>query len=241
MSTFIPRAAKRSRSQRALRRQSSRRSGRVLIEGMRSSSTRSARSAFRRVWARATAASARDSVVAIALRLSARATDLVGVLVTVRGVDPQPILGSVTAALAMGPDDAPVSFRHAVEQLCAGLTGPAHRLEGGLDGPVTGQALGETLLVIAVEDRLRFGEKAPDADRGHHLAVRQVVRDLPRRPAVAIAAVQLLVSDVFQRRHHGPISVAVLSDQERSLVGLHPKIVVSYRGRPRGDRPGQED
>src|SRR2546430_14368654 len=87
---------------------------------------------------------------------------------------------------------------------------------------------------------LRFGEKAPDADRGHHLAVRQVVRDLPRRPAVAIAAVQLLVGDVFQRRHHGPISVAVFSDQERSLVGLHPKIVVSYRGRPRGDRPGQD-
>src|SRR2546430_16457527 len=128
----------------------------------------------------------------------------------------------------MGPDDAPVSFSHAVEQLCAGLTGPAHRLEGGLDGPVTGQALGETLLVIAVEDRLRFGEKAPDADRGHHLAVRQAVRDRPRRPAVAIAAVPLPASDAFPRRHHGPTSVAGLSDQARSPLGLPPTIGVAH-------------
>src|SRR6266581_2856840 len=162
--TFMPMASKQSRSQRALRRQSSRRSGRVLIEGMRSSSMRSSRSALRRVWARATAASCRDCVVAIALRLSARATYLGGVVVAVSGVDPQPILGTVAAALGVGSDDAPVLVAHAVEQLRAGLAGPTHCLEGRLDGPITGQALGEALLVVAVHDRLRLGQQAPDPD-----------------------------------------------------------------------------
>src|SRR5207302_8342127 len=125
----MPMASKRSRSQRALRRQSSRRSGRVLIEGMRSSSIRSPRSALRRVWARATAASSTDFVVAIALGLSARATDLSRMVVAVGGVDPQPVLGSIAAALGVGSDDAPFLLAHAVEQLGAALAGPTHRLE----------------------------------------------------------------------------------------------------------------
>src|SRR5439155_24493261 len=145
-------AEKRSPSQRALRKQSSWLSGKVLMDGMRSSSNRSSRSALRRVWARATAALRSERVVAIRSGLAAGAFDLVGVVVGVRRVDPQPVLGPVGSGFGMRTHDPPIVFRHAVEQLGAGFAGPAHRLEGGLDRPVRGQPLGESLLVVAVYD-----------------------------------------------------------------------------------------
>src|SRR5207302_8333992 len=110
-----------------------------------------------------------------------------------------------------------------------GLPRPAHRLERRRDGPVRGQPFGERLLVISIYDGLGLGQEAPDADGGHHLAVREVVRDLPRGPVAIGGTVELIVGDPLQRLGHLAVSVPVLPDQPPPLFGVHRKIVGCLR------------
>src|SRR5207249_9413965 len=97
------------------------------------------------------------------LRLAPRALDLIGVLVGVARIDAQPVLCSVTAAFRMSAYDAPVCVGHTVDELRASLARPAHRLERRLDWSVGGEALGECLLVVSVDDLLGLCERSTDA------------------------------------------------------------------------------
>src|ERR1051326_5664345 len=129
------------------------------------------------------------------LTLAARTLDLRRVLVRVGGIDAKPVFRAVPAALCVLADDLPVVVAHAVEELCRRLASKAHGLERWLDRTITGQPLRESFLVVSIEHRLWLGEQAPDADRRHHLAVGEVVCDLPRRPAAVRGTVALLVGD----------------------------------------------
>src|SRR5207248_1660043 len=134
----------------------------------------------------------------------------------------------VPAALGVRADDAPIVFAHPLHQLRRRFAGKAHRLERWSDGTVGGQPLGESLLVIPVQDRLRLRQQAADAYRGHHLAVRQVMCDLAGRPLAVDAAVELLLGDAVERLHHRPVAIAVLLDQTRAVLGIHVKNPTVY-------------
>src|SRR6266581_7919253 len=103
---------------------SGRRSSRVLIDGIRSSSMRSATSSSRRWRARYRAASMRLWVWATSGMLPARAVDLRRVLVRVRGVDLEPLLDRVRTALRVRAGALPFVVGQPLEDLEARLARP---------------------------------------------------------------------------------------------------------------------
>src|ERR1700682_580509 len=197
ISVFIPRRSNRSLSHFAFLKQSSRRSGSVLIDGIRSSSIRSWRSVSRPAAARARAPASTECVVAIS-GSSSGAFDLGGMVMSVSGVNRQPFLGRVWAAFGVRGGALPVLFCHPLEQLGRGFSVPTHRLQRRLDGTVGSEHASKGRLVVAVYDRLVFGQQAPDPDRRHHLAVGEVVDDLARRPLATGRSIQLFGRDATQ-------------------------------------------
>src|SRR6202158_5052730 len=139
----------------------------------------------------------------------------------VSGVNREPVLGGVWPALGVRARALPVLICHPLEELRRRFARPTHGFERWLDGSVGGQLVGVSLLVISVDDRLVLGQQAADPDRGRHLAVREVMSDLARRPLAAGGAIQLLGLDSLQRVHHHAVAVAVSLDQPCSLLSFH--------------------
>src|SRR5260370_12325195 len=134
----------------------------------------------------------------------------------------------------MRPDDLPLILCHPLEQLRRCLARPSHRLEGGLDGRMGGQLAGESRLVIAEDHRLVLGQKAPDPDRRHHLAVREVMGGLPRGPLAARRAIELLIGDPLECVNHDAVPVAIPRDQPLSFRSVHQTLHGSGQG-PRSE------
>src|SRR6266511_4573356 len=151
------------------------------------------------------------------LRLTARALDLRGVVVRVRCVDAKPVLGAVGAAYRVRADDLPIVVGHSLEELFGCLARPAHRFERGLDWTVCRQSLSKSFLVVAMDHRLGLDEEPPDPERGHHLAVAQVMGDLAWRPATVGRPIELVFRHVLQRLDDRAVAVAVLVDQPFTL------------------------
>src|ERR1700682_3342918 len=139
----------------------------------------------------------------------------------VSGVNREPVLGGVWAALGVRARALPVLSCHPLEELRRRFARPTHGFERWLDGTVGGQLAGVSLLVVSVDDRLVLGQQAADPDRGLLLAVREVMRDLARRPLAAAGAIQLLGLDSLQRVHHHAVAVAVSLDQLCPLLRFH--------------------
>jgi hypothetical protein len=107
----------------------------------------------------------------------------------------------------------PFLIAEPVENLCARLPRPAHGLDRGLDWPVPGESSRELGLVVAAEERIVLGDQPAQADRRHHLAVGQVMRNLPRRPFAASRPIELFFADVPQGLGHGFVTCPVPGDQ----------------------------
>ncbi|HXI97037.1 MAG TPA: hypothetical protein VNG04_12980, partial [Candidatus Acidoferrum sp.] len=72
-----------------------------------------------------------------------------------------------------------------------------------------------------MDDRLVFGQKAPDPDRRHHLAVRKVMGGLSRGPLAARGVIELFVRNSFQGVHDHAMPFAVSLQKSRSFLSLH--------------------
>src|SRR5690348_9745840 len=149
---------------------------------MRSSSMRSSRSFLRRDCASPMAASMTDCVVATSV-LAARAPDLRRVVMGVRHVHLQPVLGAESASLRVPANTAPVVVTHALEKLCGAFPRPAKCFERGFDRAVAREC-GESFFVVAQDRRRIQGQKPANARGAFHLAVSEVMDDLAWRPAV---------------------------------------------------------
>src|SRR5256885_6454006 len=208
-------------SQCAAFRQSARRSGSVLIDGMRSSSIKSPRSSSCRSRARASAASSTLLVVATSGFTPARAPDLRGMVVRMGGIDLQPFLDRVGSDLGMRARASPFLVVERFEDLQARLARPAHRLHGRLDRAVASEPLRVLGLVITGDLGIVLREQLAQADRSPDLAVAEMMGDLARSPLVAGRAVELVVLDAVQRIGDCLVAALVLANQVPPLLRFH--------------------
>src|SRR5438105_7756395 len=197
-SAVKPICSKECCSQCAAFRQSARRSGSVLIDGMRSSSIRSARSSSCRSRARARAASSTLLVVGTSGFRSTRTPDLRRVVVRMGGVNLQPLLEGVGPALGVSALPGPLLVGEGFQDLQVGLARPAHRLDRRLYRAVAGQPLRVLGFVVTGDLGVVLRKQLAQAARSPDLAVGEVMRDLARSPLVSGRAVELVVPDAVQ-------------------------------------------
>src|SRR5687767_9426883 len=135
----------------------------------------------------------------------------------------QPVLDRVGTALAVRAGPPPLLLAETAQD--GGRRRPC-RLESGQrwrNRTVGVEIAHERLLVVPEESRRVLRDQQSQPDSRGHLAVGQVVNDLPRAPlARRLARLQLRVGDSLQCRRYGPEAVLVLIDQRLTLRRVHP-------------------
>src|SRR6185295_1182709 len=96
-----------------------------------------------------------------------RRPDLLGVLVGVRGVDPEPALDAVRARLGVGAGPAPLLLVDRLEELDARLPNGPQDGDGRLDRAVVVEPLRPDRLVVAGDHRLVVREQAAESRVRH--------------------------------------------------------------------------
>src|SRR5262249_61000283 len=96
--------------------------------------------------------------------------DLARVNVTVVGVDAEPRLGRVRAALGVRAGATPVRVRHGLEELGRGRPGRLEGAERGLPRALlVSEVPGVLRLVVSLDDRVILDEEPPEPDPGDRL------------------------------------------------------------------------
>src|SRR5215475_7099987 len=141
----------------------------------------------------------------------------------VRGVNPQPIFGRVPPALGVRAYTPPLFFGHSFEQLRRRRPRGSERFERGRDvALVVPEPRRKQILVIAMDDRVVFGQQPPQPDRAGHLAVGQVLDDLGGAPfARNQIRGQFVFRKSFERAGDFVVAGGVFGDQIFSISLCH--------------------
>src|SRR5215210_2514271 len=113
-------------------------------------------------------------------------------------VDAQPVLDRVRAALAVRAGPPPLLLAETAQDRRRRRSRGPKSSQRWLDRAIGIKIADERLLVIPEQSRRILRDQQPQPDGGGHLAVGQVVNDLPRAPfARRLACVQLRLRDLL--------------------------------------------
>ena len=126
---------------------------------------------------------------------------------------------------------APLLLAQALEDLQRRFARAVHGFQGWADGPVAREHAGIVLLVVALDLRLVLGDEHAQPDGSRHLAVRDVMDDLTRRPFVGDGGmVELFVAQVRERVDNGLVAGAIFLQQLSPVLGVHhslPTLIIA--------------
>src|SRR5512136_2104138 len=155
------------------------------------------------------------------LRGGPGALDLFRVCVGVLGEHFQPLLRGEASGLAVDPLPRPVRIRHAFEDLRGGGADHAEQLQGRLRWPIVEEPAHVATHVERSNPRSVFRDETAQADGSQHLAVGEVVDDLPDGPFAGKPDVKVSVLQALQGFGHHAVSVLVLLDQLSACNLIH--------------------
>lgn len=162
-----------------------------------------------------------DRQAALTSRASG-APDLFGVVVAVVGIDFEPIVERVGAALGVPAVAVPVFGAEAVQDGDGAFAGSAEGEKRGLDrARIVEQVVRVEDLVVAVKDGDVFGNQFAEAEGGGHLAVREVVDDLASGPTVGVGIIELGGGNAGEGGFDGGVAFAITADQFGASSGIH--------------------
>src|SRR6266700_5497608 len=157
--------------------------------------------------------------------------DLGRVAVAVRGINLEPLLDRIGSELVMRACSQPLVLAQAFEDLQRRFARPVHGFQRWTDGPVAREDAGVVLFVVALDLRLVLGDEYAQPDGSRHLAVRDVVHDLPWRPFAGDGgAVELVVAQVRERVHDGLVAGAIFLQKLSPILGVHhslPTLIIA--------------
>src|SRR5438132_3934737 len=152
-----------------------------------------------------------------------QAPNLRRMIMSVRCIDRQPMLGSVGATFGVRAFTPPVFVTHEIEQLRGSCASATKRIQSGSDVPeIVIQARGERVLIVALDQRMVFYQQSAKPEGAGCFAIGEVVNDFGSAPfAFKGMRCQRLLRKIFQASDNFLVTLFISGDHFWSLFRSH--------------------